>query len=278
MKTISVLMSVYKSEKGDYLDRALKSVWDEQTYKPSQIVLVEDGPLTPELYDVIAKWEKRLPEVMCIIINEVNVGLTVSLNKGLKKVTSDFIARMDSDDQSVSQRFELQVEFLNKNPNIDVVGGAIQIVDKIGTPKYVKHTKLTHEEMLKQICWKCPLMHPTVMMRNTMFTEKGLSYDERFRNSQDIALWVDAVVAGCKLANLPDVLLNFTEDEDVYRRRGKVRAMNEYKSFARAAKIIHGKYSPRRILPVLRYLFRRLPVGLIKMAYNSNWMKKSFKG
>ena len=130
--------------------------------------------------------------------------------------------------------------------------------------------------MVKQICWKCPLMHPTVMMRNSMFVDKGLSYNEEFRNAQDIALWVDAIMAGCKLANLPDVLLKFTEDEDVYRRRGKVRAFNEYKSFARAAKNIFGTYSPRRILPVLRYVFRRMPVGVIKAAYNSKWMKKIF--
>ena len=278
MKTISVLMSVYKSEKGPYLERCLKSIWDDQTYKPSQIILVQDGPLTSELYEVINRWENRLPRIMCSLVNEVNVGLTVSLNKGLKKVTSEYVARMDTDDQSTPNRFQLQVDFLNSHPDIDVVGGAIQIVDKKGTPKYIKHTKLKHEEMIKQICWKCPLMHPTVMMRNSMFTEKGLAYNEHFRNSQDIALWVDAIMAGCKLANLPDVLLNFTEDEDVYRRRGKVRAMNEYKSFARAAKTIHGTYSPKRILPILRYVFRRMPESLIKVAYNSRWMKKSFGG
>lgn len=276
--TISVLMSVYKSEKGAYLDRALKSVWDDQTYKPSQIILVEDGPLTPELYDVIDRWKTAIPHVLCVLVNDKNQGLTVSLNRGLKIVTSDLIARMDTDDQSVPNRFQLQVDYLNRHPDIDVVGGAMQIVDKNGTPKYIKHTKLHHDEMLKQICWKCPLMHPTVMMRNTMFTVKGLSYDERFRNSQDIALWVDAIMAGCHLANVEDVLLNFTEDEDVYRRRGKVRAMNEYRSFARAARNIYGKYSLRRVLPVMRYLFRRMPVGLIKVAYNSKWMKKSFKG
>lgn len=276
--TISVLMSVYKSEKDIYLDRAIKSVWDDQTYKPSQIILVEDGPLTPELYDVIEKWQKRISEVLCLIINEENVGLTISLNKGLKMVTSDLIARMDTDDQSVPDRFAKQVEFLKEHSDIDVVGGAMEIVDKNGNSKYIKHTKLHHEEMVKQICWKCPLMHPTVMMRNSMFVDKGLSYNEEFRNAQDIALWVDAIMAGCKLANLPDVLLKFTEDEDVYRRRGKVRAFNEYKSFARAAKNIFGTYSPRRILPVLRYVFRRMPVGVIKAAYNSKWMKKIFKG
>lgn len=276
--TISVLMSVYKSEKDIYLDRAIKSVWDDQTYKPSQIILVEDGPLTPELYDVIEKWQKRISKVLCLIINEENVGLTISLNKGLKMVTSDLIARMDTDDQSVPDRFAKQVEFLKEHSDIDVVGGAMEIVDKNGNSKYIKHTKLHHEEMVKQICWKCPLMHPTVMMRNSMFVDKGLSYNEEFRNAQDIALWVDAIMAGCKLANLPYVLLKFTEDEDVYRRRGKVRAFNEYKSFARAAKNIFGTYSPRRILPVLRYVFRRMPVGVIKAAYNSKWMKKIFKG
>lgn len=276
--TISVLMSVYKSEKPEYLDRALKSVWDDQSYKPAQIILIEDGPLTDGLYDVIGKWEKKLNEVLCVIINQVNLGLTASLNKGIKIVSSEFIARMDTDDQCTPDRFALQVAFLQKHPEIDVVGGAMQIVDKHGSAKYIKHTKLQHEEMVKQMGYKCPLMHPTVMMRSSMFTAKGLSYDERFRNSQDIALWVDAIIAGCKLANLPDVLLYFTEDEDVYQRRGKVRALNEYKSFARAAKFVYGTYSPKRILPVIRYLFRRMPVGIIKMAYNSKYMKKFFKG
>jgi hypothetical protein len=115
------------------------------------------------------------------------------------------------------------------------------------------------------------------MMRTAMFKEKGLKYDERFRNSQDIALWVDAVLAGCKFANTDDVVLNFTEDEDVYKRRGKVRAMNEYKSFSRAAKLLYGKYSWRRALPVMRYCFRRLPVKSINMIYHSKVFKSIYK-
>ena len=96
--SISVLMSVYKSEKADYLARALRSVWTDQTLKPDEIVLVEDGPLGDELIRVIIDWKSLLRERLVLLRNDCNLGLTKSLNKGLSVVKSDFIARMDSDD------------------------------------------------------------------------------------------------------------------------------------------------------------------------------------
>ena len=97
---ISVLMSVYKAEKPEYLDRALQSVWNDQTHKPNEIVLIADGILTPDLDKIIAKWKEALGASFILCRNEVNVGLTKSLNKGLKQASGDFIARMDSDDIS----------------------------------------------------------------------------------------------------------------------------------------------------------------------------------
>ena len=76
MATISVLMSVYHSEKAEYLNRSLQSVWDDQSLKPNQIVLIEDGPLGEELHKVIDKWKERLQDVFCIVKNEKNIGLT----------------------------------------------------------------------------------------------------------------------------------------------------------------------------------------------------------
>lgn len=277
MSSIAVLMSVYKKETGVRLDRCMRSIWTDQTLKPDQIILVEDGPLTDELYSVINFWKNELHDVLVVLKNSENVGLTKSLNKGLSAVKTELIARMDTDDQSTPLRFEVQEKFMREHPEIDVLGGAYNIMDDKGVIQYAKYFKHSHDEMMKQICWRCPLSHPTVMMRSTMFKEKGLKYDERFRNSQDIALWVDAVLAGCKFANTDDVVLNFTEDDDVYKRRGKVRAMNEYKSFSRAAKLIFGNYSWRRILPVLRYCFRRMPVKSINIIYHSKWFKNIYK-
>lgn len=274
--TIAVLMSVYKNEKADRLERCMKSIWDDQTLKPDQIILVEDGPLPDELYQVINTWRCKLQKKLDVLKNEVNLGLTKSLNKGISVVKTDLIARMDTDDQSTPNRFEVQKRYLEEHPEIDVLGGACNVMNEKGESLYTQYFKTTHSEMIKQICWRCPLPHPTVMMRTKMFTEKGLKYDERFRNSQDIALWVDAVLAGCTFANLDFVVLNFTEDRGVYSRRGKVRAKNEYKSFSRAARLLYGRYSWRRILPILRYCFRCLPVGLISYIYQSPFFKKVF--
>ncbi len=277
MSSISVLLSVYKKESGARLERCLKSIWDEQTRRPQQIILIEDGPLTHELYEVIGKYSELLGEIFVIHKNKENLGLTKSLNLGIGYVKGDYIARIDSDDYCAVNRFQLQSDYLDKHPDIDVVGGLLSIVDSEGKEKYVKKYKETHEEMLKSIGWVCPLAHPAVMMRSSMFREKGLSYNERFRNSQDIALWVDAIIAGCRFYNLQEVMVFFTEDEDIYKRRGKVRAKNEYVSFAKGAKYVYGKYSPKRILPLVRYCIRRMPVGLIKRFYNSNIVKARFE-
>ncbi len=113
---ISVLMSVYKSEKPTYLDRSLQSVWDDQTLKPDEIILVQDGPLSEELLQVIDKWQAKLCEVLVLIRNEVNIGLTKSLNKGIRVAKGEYIARMDSDDISLPNRFVMQEKFLDENP------------------------------------------------------------------------------------------------------------------------------------------------------------------
>lgn len=275
-KTISVLTSVYKNENPLYLDRCLKSVWDDQTLKPSQIILIQDGPIGSDLEDVIMMWHKRLGDIFNVHKNETNLGLTKSLNIGLSYVTSDLIARIDTDDMCVPNRFELQERFLRDNPNIFVVGGALQVMDEDGNFLFIKHRIERHEDMVSQIYWKCPLPHPGVMMRSKPFKDGKLKYDERYRNSQDIALWFDALRLGYRFANLPEVVINFTQASDTYKRRGVVRAKNEYKIFSEGTKDVFGKYSIKRLGPCLRYIFRRIPVGLIKVVYNSRLIKKIF--
>ena len=130
--TLSVLISVYKSEKPCYLDSSLESVIKNQTLKPNNVIIVEDGPLTTGLYDVISKWCNNPDVPITIIKNEVNLGLTKSLNRGLEYVNTDLVARMDSDDMARPNRFELQVKFFNENPNIDIIGGAIHEIDENG--------------------------------------------------------------------------------------------------------------------------------------------------
>ena len=106
-------MSVYKNEKAEYLNEALESIWTNQTRKPQQIVLVEDGPLPQELRDVINRWKDNLGDTFQTIQNKQNLGLTKSLNEGLQIINTDLVARMDTDDVSMPERFAMQERYLN---------------------------------------------------------------------------------------------------------------------------------------------------------------------
>ena len=275
--TISVLMSVYKSEKGEYLDRSLQSVWDDQTRKPEQIVLIEDGAIPEELELIIDSFQLRVNASgvakMVVVKLPVNGGLTKALNAGIKHVTGDLIARMDSDDISAPQRFELQEKFFRENPEIDILGGSMQEFDDEHECLNVRHYPLTHEDACKYIVKACPLAHPAVMMRRRIFDE-GLHYDERYRMSQDIKLWYDAILAGYRMANLQEIVLFFRQQGDVFRRRSRVKAWNEFKIYMNGIYRMHGLFTLAYRYPIARYVFRNLPPSLVKKIYESGMRKR----
>lgn len=277
--TISVLLSLYKAEKAKNFDRAMKSIWDWQSLKPNQIVLIEDGPLTDELYSTVKEWKEKLGDILTICKNDTNLGLTKSLNKGIKHVTGDLIARMDSDDMSDPLRFERQRNFLIEHTDIDIVGGALYefVGDVIcHDDKYeitpskegIRRYPVDENTIHKHICKASPLCHGSVMMRANIFKEKGLKYDERYRISQDIALWFDALCAGCKISNINEVVYCM-EVEDFISRRSRKKAYNEFKIYMNGIKRLHG-FSFRYIYPIARLIFRLLPERLIKIIYTSS--------
>lgn len=269
MLKVSVLMSVYKSEKAAHLYQALKSVWDDQTLKPAQIVLIEDGELGQDLYEVIEQYKKVLGEQLCVCKNATNVGLTKSLNIGLQHVTSELVARMDSDDVSDAKRFERQVTYLIEHPDVDIIGGSLQEFDEDHECLNVRHYPLTPEEAVKYIPKASPLAHPSVMMRTRMF-ENGLRYDERYRTSQDIQLWFDAIMAGYKIGNVPEVVLYFRREGDVFKRRSKAKAKNEFKIYMHGIYRMKGLFTLSYRYPIARYIFRNLPTWMVKKIYGSN--------
>ena len=271
--TISVLMSVYKSEKPTYLDCALRSVWDDQTVKPNQIVLVEDGPLGKDLLTVVGRWKEKMGEKMTVLVNEKNLGLTKSLNKGLAASTGDLIARMDSDDISDARRFESQVSYLEAHPDVDIVGGSLREFNDNERELRVRHYPLTHEEAVKYICKASPLAHPTVMMRRRIF-DNGLRYNEKYRMSQDIALWYDAVLAGYKIGNVPEVTINFRSQGDVFKRRSRAKAWNEFKIYMNGIYRINGLMTLKYRYPIARLCFRLMPPSLVKRIYQSEFRTK----
>lgn len=117
----SVLISVYKKEKAEYLKRALQSVIN-QTLKPTEIVIVKDGPLTKELDDCIEDFQKQNSKLFKILSFKENRGLGLALRDGVKACKYEYIARMDSDDISKLDRFEKQFNYLQKHPETALLG------------------------------------------------------------------------------------------------------------------------------------------------------------
>lgn len=274
---ITVLLSVYKNEKPEYLSRALSSIWDDQTLKPSQIVLVEDGPIPAELESIVDGLQMRVNVLgfatATVVKLPVNGGLTKALNQGLKYATGDLIARMDSDDIADPKRFERQVAYLEEHPEVDIVGGSLQEFDRENECLNIRHYPLTHEEACRYIVKACPLAHPAVMMRRRIFDE-GLWYDERYRMSQDIKLWFDAILAGYRIGNIPEVVLYFRREGDVFRRRSRAKAWNEFKIYMNGIYRMKGLLTPAYIYPIARYCFRLLPPTVVKWIYGSKLRKK----
>lgn len=268
--TISVLMSVYQNEKPDYLNRALSSIWTEQTLRPDQIVLVVDGPIPIELEREIDKLKSKSDSssIMTIVKLPENRGLTKALNEGLKYATGDLIARMDSDDISEPYRFERQVAFFESHPEVDIISGSLQEFDAEHECLNIRHYPLTHEDAVKYMVKACPLAHPSVMMRKRIFDD-GLRYDEHYRMSQDIKLWYDAVLAGYKLGNIPEVTLFFRREGDVFRRRSRVKAWNEFKIYMSGIYRLKGLFTLSYRYPIARYIFRNLPTPVVKWIYGS---------
>ena len=271
--TISVLMSVYRSEEADFFDVAIRSVWADQTVKPMEIVLVEDGPLTEELNHVVVRWKSMMGDKLVLLKNEQNLGLTKSLNRGLDVAQGELIARMDSDDISEPDRFAKQEKFLIEHPDVDIVGGALREFNKDCNNLRVRNYPLTHEEAVRYICKASPLAHPTVMMRKKIFDE-GLRYNEQYRTSQDIALWFDAIMKGYHIANVPEVTINFRSQGDVFKRRSRAKAWNEFKIYMNGIYRMNGLLTMKYRYPIARLCFRLMPPTIVKFVYGSQLRSK----
>ena len=117
----SVLMSVYAKEKPEYFRLALESMIN-QTAKPDEIVIVQDGTLPKELYDTVWGYTASCPKLIKIIVSAKNVGLGLALNLGLRHCKNELVARMDTDDISLPERCEKQLYHFKKNSDLSICG------------------------------------------------------------------------------------------------------------------------------------------------------------
>lgn len=204
MSRVTILIPAYNAEK--YIAETIDSILS-QTFTDFKVLIIDDGSIdgTKKIIDNYS--DQRIIYEK----NKNNMQITRTLNKGLNMIDSEYIVRMDADDIMVNDKIEKQVDFMDRNPLVAVSGTGITKFYSDSTRKKVK-LPLTPEEVKTHMLFDSPLMHPTVIMRNSIIKNEEYYYNEKLIGLEDFGLWF-LVSKKHKLSNLSESLLDYRVSE-----------------------------------------------------------------
>ena len=262
----SVLISVYKNDNPAELKTALESVWDRQTLRPNEIVIVEDGPIPEELSGVIAAFAEKAP--VRRLPQKVNRGLGAALAVGVSACTYDYIARMDSDDISCDDRFQKQIGYLREHPEVDICGSAIaEFESDPAIVSGIRSTPEKHKDIRKFLNFRNPVNHVTAFFRKKAILDAG-NYQPLI-GYEDYWLWARCLQKQAVFHNLGESLVQVRIGNNMHaRRRGFKLIRSEIALYWGMYKI--GLLSlPRSLMSIaIKAPVRLLPKNMIKIVYN----------
>ncbi|MGK3126468.1 glycosyltransferase [Candidatus Pantoea formicae] len=217
----SVLMSLYFKETAESLESCFFSL-EQQTLQPAEIVLVIDGPIGESLEQVVAIWEKKL-NVTRVQLDK-NIGLGMALAEGMKHCSYEYIARMDTDDICLPERFQLQMKFLSENPDVVLLGTAVIEFDDVGQQRLKRLPEL-HDDIKQFSRLKNPFNHMSVFFKKSVVEEVGGYRHHLYM--EDYNLWLRIIAANFRTHNLTDILLIVRAGSGMLKKR---RGFNYIKS------------------------------------------------
>ena len=240
---VSIIMGVYNAEKTmqDSIDSIL-----QQTYTKWEFIICDDGSTDNTYSELQKKYEGD--DRFVIIKNEENSGLPFTLNHCIKHCSGDYIARMDADDISYPDRFEKQLDYLYKHPEISFVSSCVDIFDG---DKITSIRKLPEFPTKRQMVYNTCFVHPATMFRAEALKSIGMyRVSEETRRGQDYDLFMRMYGADMRGANLQTPVYRYTEDVSAIKRRSFQGRVWEYK-------IRRTGYKAMRVYPwAFPYLFK----------------------
>jgi glycosyltransferase involved in cell wall biosynthesis len=198
---ISVILPVYNAEK--YIKESIESIL-KQSFGDFELILINDGSNDDSEKEILSFEDSRIR----YYLNETNLGLIKTLNKGIAQARGKYVARMDADDICAPNRFEKQFNYLEQHYDVVICGSWAKIIDEFGVVtgriKRIDTNALIRANML----FTTPFVHPTVMIRKEVL-EKN-QYNEDAKHCEDLELWVRlSKEPTYKFHNLPEFLLNY---------------------------------------------------------------------
>ena len=195
------------NESADIVTQSLRSVID-QSFGDFECIVVDEStdPVCAAACKSICEQDKRFR----YIYPASKLGLAESLNEGMRLAKGKYIARFDSDDICMPDRLAQQVEFLDANPDIGVLGGGLEIIDEPGNTLAFRYYPQRHDAIEKKFQSTTALAHPTVMFRRELVIDAG-GYDASFRFSEDLDLWLRLLNRKVNFANLSTILVRYRQ-------------------------------------------------------------------
>ena len=243
----SVCMSVYRGDNPRDFIAAVDSIYNRQTIRPSEIILVVDGPVSDEMEKAIGTACDMTGGAVKTVRFEKNQGHARARQAGLDNASNELCAIMDSDDIAVADRFELQLKMFDDNPELTVAGG--QIAEFTGCEENTVGRRIvpcSDSEIKSYLKSRCPMNLVTVMYKKRDVVSVGGFMD--WYCEEDYYLWIRLALQGYKFGNLPQNLVNVRVGNDMYQRRGGWRY---FRSEAKLQKYM----LQHKIISLPRYLY-----------------------
>ena len=264
---ISVLMGIYNC--ADTLGDAIGCIL-AQTVTDWELILCDDGS-RDHTYAVAESYRKKYPDQIILLKNEKNMGLNHTLNHCLAHAKGEFIARMDGDDLCSPDRFEKELEALEKHPQMAVVSTNMTYFDETGTWGQCSMAPFPEKE---QFVYGTPFCHaPCMARRAAVCSVGGYTDDPKFLRVEDYDLWVKLYAAGYRGMNLQEPLYQMRDDRNAFSRRKFKYRINEARVISKAVRLL--KLPCRNYLRVLKpILVGLLPAGIYKWLHKGRLQKQ----
>ncbi len=263
----TLLMCTYKNDNPLILEKAIKSIY-ENSIIPNQFILTIDGPIPEENEKVI----KRLSKIFPLKLNylSINIGLAKALNKSLEMVKTEWIARADSDDISLSERFSIQI--IQARNDHDIIGSLVKEIDyEKNIPDLIKKIPLKDKEIKKYLKFRNPINHMTVFGKTELIRKVG-GYPNIYLK-EDYGLWIKLASIGAKFHNINKVLVIASGGNSLYKRRSGIRsALSEIK-----LQYMFLKYKLKPLHKIIIDLIIRSTFLLLPNNLNKNIYIKKFR-
>ena len=201
---ISVVMPTFNRQ--NYIVEAIESILN-QTYDNFEFIIIDDCS-KDNTYEIVLEYTK-LDKRIKTLRNDKNMGIVYTLNRGLEQAKGKYIARMDDDDISLAQRFEKQIEFMEENKDIAILGSYVEIFDDNDKIYFPLMTESEPEILALIMNFGNPMGHSNIMMRKSFLDNFKLSYKQDYKDAEDYYLWTEILEKGGKIANIPEILVRY---------------------------------------------------------------------